>query len=129
MIIERVDHIAINTKNINESIEYYGRVFGFNEVFRADMGVCELVYLKVNENTTLELFDLRGACEEGAVSESRMGLRHIAFQVDDINAWNKRLKECGGTFTMELTRMENIRSEGLLVCDPNGVIIELCKGY
>ena len=93
------------------------------------MGVCELVYLKVNENTTLELFDLRGACEEGFTSESRMGLRHIAFQIDDINAWNKRLKENGATFTMELTRMDKIRSEGLLVCDPNGVIIELCKGY
>ena len=129
MTIERVNHIAINTKDIDESIEYYKRVFGFDEVFRADMGVCELIYLKVNEQTTLELFDLRGACEEGVASESKMGLRHVAFQVDDINAWNDRLKENGATFKMELTRMENIRSEGLLVCDPNGVIIELCKGY
>lgn len=129
MKINHVDHIAINTKNIDESVAYYKKMFGFEEIYRADMGALDLVYLKVNENTRLELFDLRGNCEEGCVSENLQGLRHIAFHVDDINAWNEALKEKGAEFTMELTRMEPIRCDGILIKDPNGVIIELSAGY
>jgi catechol 2,3-dioxygenase-like lactoylglutathione lyase family enzyme len=130
MKINHVEHIAINTIDIDESIAYYKKMFGFELVKRVDMGSCELVYLKVDERTKLELFNLRGNCEQGDVAnESMQGLRHIAFQVDDINAWNNTLKDRGAEFTMELTRMEPIRMDGILIRDPNGVIIELCASY
>jgi len=129
MKINHVDHIAINTIDIDESIEYYKKMFGFDLVKRVDMGTCELVYMKVNDNTSLELFNLHGSCERGAVPEAMQGLRHIAFQVDDIKAWNEALKAKGAEFTMELTRMKPIRMDGILIRDPNGVIIELSAGY
>ena len=127
MKLNQVHHIAINTLNIEESVRFYQRMFGFAEVSRADMGACILVYLKVAENTFLELFDLKGACEEGSVPENLQGLRHIAFDVTYIEAWDRSLKEKGAEFTMELCAMEPIGKKGLLIRDPNGVIVELCE--
>ena len=127
MKLNRVHHIAINTLNIEESVQFYQELFGFAEVSRANMGACTLVYLKVAENTFLELFDLRGSCEKGSVPENLQGLQHIAFDVTDIEAWNRLLKEKNANFAMELCTMEQISKKGLLIRDPNGVIIELCE--
>ncbi len=129
MKIDRIDHIAINTLDIEESVKYYEEMFGFRQVSRADMGECILVYLEINPGSYLELFDLKGTCEEGDTPEKRQGLRHIAFHVDDIKAWEKRLKEKNAEITMELTRMEPIQKDGILIRDPNGVIIELSAEY
>ena len=127
MKLNRVHHIAINTLNIEESVQFYQELFGFTEVSRANMCACTLVYLKVSENTFLELFDLRGSCEKGSVPENLQGLRHIAFDVTDIEAWNRLLKEKNANFAIELCTMEQISKKGLLIRDPNGVIIELCE--
>lgn len=129
MKIDRIDHIAINTLDIEESVRYYQEMFGFQEVNRADMGECVLVYLEINPGSYLELFDLKGACERGNVPETMQGLRHIAFHVDDIKAWEKSLKEKNAKFLMELTRMEPIRKDGILIQDPNGAVIELSADY
>ena len=127
MKIENVHHIAINTLDIEKSVAYYEKMFGFKEESRADMGDCTLVYLKVCQGTYLELFDLRGGCERGTRPEALQGLRHIAFGCEDIEAWNAALKEKGAKFTMELCDMEQIGKRGLLIEDPNGVILELSE--
>ncbi|MDO4343538.1 MAG: VOC family protein [Eubacteriales bacterium] len=129
MKINRIDHIAVNTVNIEESVKYYEEMFGFKETSRADMGNVILVYMEVCPGSYLELFDLKGNCEKGTVPEEMQGLRHIAFHVDDIKAWEKRLKEKNAEFTMELTRMEPIHKDGILIRDPNGVIVELSADY
>lgn len=127
MKLNQVHHIAINTLDIEASVTFYREMFGFEEASRADMGNCILVYLKVCEGSYLELFDLKGACEAGCVTENQQGLRHIAFDVEDIEAWNAALKAKHADFAMELCEMEPIRKKGLLIRDPNGAIIELCE--
>ncbi|MEA4895580.1 MAG: VOC family protein [Oscillospiraceae bacterium] len=129
MKIDKVDHIAINTINIEESVRYYSDLFGFRETDRADMGSCVLVYMQICPGAYLELFDLKGNTAEGGTPENLQGLRHIAFHVDDIKAWEKALKEKEADFVMEITRMEQIRKDAILVRDPNGVIIELSADY
>ena len=37
------------------------------------------------------------------------------------------MKEKNANFAMELCTMEQISKKGLLIRDPNGVIIELCE--
>lgn len=125
----KIDHIAINTRDIEKSVRYYSEVFGFKEVNRVDMGECILVYMEICPGSYLELFDLKGNSIEGSVPENMQGLRHIAFHVEDIKAWEKNFKENNAEFVMELTRMEPIRKDGILISDPDGVIIELCADY
>lgn len=129
MKVNRIDHIAINTIDIEKSVRYYEEMFGFREISRADMGGCILVYLETSPGAYLELFDLKGTCEKGSVPENLQGLRHIAFHVDDIKGWERHLKDKKADITMELTRMEPIQKDGILIRDPNGVIIELSADY
>lgn len=127
MKLNQVHHIAVNTLDIEESAAFYQTMFGFQEESRADMGDCVLVYLKICEGSYLELFDLKGSCEKGTAAEAQQGLRHIAFDVEDIEAWNAALKEKHADFAMELCEMAPIGKKGLLIRDPNGAVIELCE--
>ena len=127
MKINQVHHIAINTLDIEQSVAFYREMFGFTEVQRADVGSCILVYMEICEGSYLELFDLKGGCIKGTAAEDLQGLRHIAFDVTDIESWNDALKAKHADFVMELCEMEPIRKKGLLIRDPNGAIIELCE--
>ena len=129
MIINRIDHIAVNVLNIEESVRFYKEIFGFREIKRVDMGELTLVYLEICKGSYLELFDLRGKCEKGDFSENLQGIRHFSIDVDDINAWNEHLKEKNADIVMGLTRMEQLKKDGILVRDPNGTIIELNADY
>ncbi len=129
MKMTKVDHLGINTLDIEESVKYYTDMFDFRETGRADMGPLTLVYMENPEGIVLELYDLRGNVIPGERPEALQGFRHVAFFVDDIKAWNERLKSKGAEFTMELTRMPQIKRDGILVKDPNGYIIELTAEY
>ena len=129
LTMKNPDHIGINTLDIEESVRYYTDVFGFREIKRADMGDLTLVYMDTGTDMQLELFDLRGNVIRGDIPEAKQGFRHIAFYVDDIKAWEEHLKEKGAEFTMELTRLPQLERDGILVRDPNGLIIELTAAY
>ena len=129
LTMKNPDHIGINTLDIEESVKFYTDVFGFREIKRADMGDLTLVYMDTGTDLQLELFDLRGEVIRGEVPEAEQGFRHIAFYVDDIEAWTAHLKEKNVEFTMELTRMPQLGRDGILVKDPNGLIIELTAAY
>lgn len=127
MKINHVQHIAINTINIDESVAFYHYILGFEPCQSADMGTVTLIYLKVNETTYLELFDLRGGVTTESIAEANAGLRHIAFDVNDLSSWNDMLKAKHIPFLMEVTAMPQIGKRALLISDPNGVVIELCE--
>ncbi len=127
MNINHVAHIAINTVDINESVAFYRDVLGFTPCQTADMGEVTLVYLKVNDSAYIELFDLCGNASTRAVAEENAGLRHIAFDVDDLAAWNDMLKAKNVPFLMDVTEMPQIGKRALLISDPCGVVVELCE--
>ncbi len=127
MRINHMQHVAVNTVDINRSIRFYEEVMGLKKMTDADMGECTLVYMRVDDNSCIELFDLRGACEKGAVPEARQGLRHIAFDVDSVAEWSAFLKEKEVPFVMEITEMPPIGKRAILIKDPDGTVIELCE--
>ena len=130
MKINHVDHIAINTLDIEESIRFYCDILGFQLENRVDMdelGPETLVYVRVNEHTRMELCDLRGRCTaKQPYNTTEGGLRHIAFDVDDLPAWEKYLEEKGVPFECKLIDLPMLGKRGLLIYDPDGTVVELC---
>ncbi len=127
MQIKAIDHIAINTVDIEESVAFYTQVMGFELIKRVPNGDNTLVYLRVNELSTLELFDHEkaiGYCEH---PEDASGVAHIAFAVSGINEWNERLKARGVEFTLPLCTLEHLGKNVLLFKDPSGVVVELSE--
>ena len=60
-------------------------------------------------------------------ADSDSGLRHIAFQVEDVAAHEQLLKAEGVEITLSTCDLPNLGARVLLFLDPNGVTIEFCE--
>ena len=127
MKINHVQHIAINTKDIEASVAFYRDVMGLPFASKADMGGEVLHYIQVSGDTYIELFDLKGRVKNETVDEDNAGLRHLAFDVDSVAEWSAYLKEKGVPFVLEITEMPLIGKRAILVEGPDGVVLELCE--
>ncbi|MCA1055017.1 VOC family protein [Rossellomorea aquimaris] len=76
-------HIGINVRSLEESKEFYKRVFGFKEGFSTVIGVEKILFLQ-KDGEWLELIeDL-----DPAPSPSRI---HFALEVDDLEGEMERI--------------------------------------
>ena len=128
MKITSVDHITINLKNTKESLHFYGRLLGLNQLASIDMGDHLLRYFDLPGCCKLELieyyFDTQTACSE---STDRGIARHFAFEVDDVYAVEKILTEAGYPFHVPVIHVEKLHFSGGLTRDPNGFELEFLQ--
>lgn len=85
MIITGIHHIAVICSDYERSKKFYTEVLGFSiihETYRAQRNSYKLD-LKVGENHQIELFSFPNPPERSSNPEA-CGLRHLAFEVDDI---------------------------------------------
>jgi catechol 2,3-dioxygenase-like lactoylglutathione lyase family enzyme len=125
--IGRIDHIAINCIDILKSLDFYGRVLGFTQLQTVDCGDFDIIYFAIPDGSRLELFDYHSKNHNPARQESDGGLRHIAFEVEDVAAHESLLKTAGVEITLSTCALPNLGARVLLFLDPNGVTIEFCE--
>jgi len=130
--MNKIEHIGIAVKNLETSNELFTKLFGKKHYKVEEVkseGVSTSFFL-IGENK-IEL--LEATNPESAIAkfiEKRgEGLHHIAFDVTDIHAEIKRLKEEGFVFTRD---EPFIGADNKLVIflhpkSTNGVLIELCQ--
>lgn len=86
-MFERIDHIAITVKDLEKSINFYERHFGFKKYFEHDVPVPyikKIAYLKLGEGV-LELV-------HAPDSKSSMEGFHFCFKVKDFDEAVSKLK-------------------------------------
>lgn len=127
MDIKAIDHIAVNTVDIDASINFYTDVMGFELLKRVPNGDNVLVYLKINDTSTIELFDHEKEIGYFEHPENASGTAHIALSVNGIHEWNEHLKKFNVEFTLPLCALNHLGKNVLLFKDPNGVVIELSE--
>jgi glyoxylase I family protein len=127
MKLNRIHHIAIDTVNIEVSVKFYTEIMGFSEIRRVPNGDNTLVYMKVNENSAIELFDHEKDIGYFEHPDYKSGTAHIAFDVCSIEKWNEHLKRHNVEFVLNLCSLEHLGKNVVLFRDPNGVVIELCE--
>ena len=125
-------HVALNCRDLPTTERFYVRHFGFRRVRVTPLGEHQLVFLR-NGEVLLELMDAEGdatgpaATADGPTSP---GVRHIAFQTDDVDAV---LASLGGEAEITLGPLDfgdfipGWRTAW--VRDPDGVIVEVSQGY
>lgn len=94
--LNKVHHIAIICSDYERSKEFYTSVLGFKvlkETFREQRNSYKLD-LSLNGDYLIELFSFDDVPKRVSNPEA-LGLRHLAFEVDDIEAQVVALKECG----------------------------------
>ncbi|MGH8002929.1 MAG: SMU1112c/YaeR family gloxylase I-like metalloprotein [Brasilonema sp.] len=85
MIITGIHHVAIICSDYERSKKFYTDILGFsiiNETFRTQRNSYKLD-LRVGENQQIELFSFPNPPERVSHPEA-CGLRHLAFEIDDI---------------------------------------------
>lgn len=123
--ITAIHHIAIICSDYTVSKAFYTEILGLEilrEVYRPDRDSYKLD-LAVNGHCQIELFSFPDPPERISHPEAR-GLRHIAFEVDDLPGSVAELKQ-KGLVTEEIRTDEFTGKRFVFFSDPDGLPIEL----
>ncbi|WP_462410900.1 SMU1112c/YaeR family gloxylase I-like metalloprotein [Neobacillus sp. Marseille-QA0830] len=125
MKLNKIHHIAIICSNYEKSKEFYVQILGLNpihEVYRAERNSYKLD-LEVNGQYQIELFSFPAPPERPSYPEAA-GLRHLAFEVEDIQAAAAEITEQG--IAVEPIRVDPVTHKKFtFFSDPDGLPIEL----
>ena len=127
MKIKSIEHVSINVKDIRKSRDFYGRILGFKQQQTFDCGGFDITYFALPNGQRLELFDYRGESKSLTRDESEIGLRHLAFEVENVKAHEEELRAAGVEITLPTIDLPNLGIRVLLFLDPNGVTLEFCE--
>lgn len=123
--LNKIHHIAIICSNYEESKEFYTRVLDLQiikETYRAERQSYKLD-LKVNDQYQIELFSFPNPPARPSRPES-CGLRHLAFEVNDMEAAVALLND--RKITTEPVRIDEITGKRFtFFADPDGLPLEL----
>jgi catechol 2,3-dioxygenase-like lactoylglutathione lyase family enzyme len=75
----------------------------------------------------LELFDYHGRNPIALHDEKDSGLRHLAFEVEDVAAHEEILRAENVEITLPTIDLPDLGVRVLLFLDPNGVTLEFCE--
>ncbi len=124
-MFKRIHHIAIICSDYKVSKDFYVNKLGFTilaEVFREERKSYKLD-LAINGLYQIELFSFENPPARPSRPEAQ-GLRHLAFEVDDIEAEINRLNACG--IITEPIRIDEFTDKRFtFFADPDGLPLEL----
>lgn len=129
--MNKIEHIGIAVKSLSTSVPLYEKLLN-SQCYKTEMVESEKVntaFFKTGENKIelLESTEADGVIA-GYIAKKGEGIHHIAFEVEDIEAEMKRLKEEGFVLLNEKPKKG---ADNKLVCfvhpkSTNGVLVELC---
>ena len=125
MRVSRIHHAAIICSEYERSKRFYSEVLGLRivaEAFRAERGSYKLD-LALPDGTQLELFSFPSPPARPSYPEA-CGLRHLAFEVPDLDACIADLLVSG--VTVEAVRVDEYTGRRFtFFADPDGLPLEL----
>lgn len=121
----KLRHIAMAVPDPEEAAKFYMKTFGMTEAGRTESPIASGVYLT---DGTICLALLNYKTDEAAGKErgkDYVGVHHVGFWVDDLEAQGKSIEDNGGSFFLDLP----IEKESLYYekkyRDPNGIIFDI----
>jgi catechol 2,3-dioxygenase-like lactoylglutathione lyase family enzyme len=119
MTIKSLAHVCIKTKDLAQTLDFYGGALGMEKLFHFTRNR-EVIgfYLKADNDTFIEVFRMDDA-EQG---NGRQVLHHFCLETDSIEELWKRLEQKG--YAPGEIIMGADSSPQFWVNDPNGLAIE-----
>jgi methylmalonyl-CoA/ethylmalonyl-CoA epimerase len=130
--MNKIEHIGIAVKSIDSSTSLFAKLFAKNAYKREEVLLEGVIteFFQLGDNK-IELLEATHAESPIAkfIEKKGEGIHHIAFEVSDIVAEMKRLKQEGFQLLSEEPKNG---ADNKLVCflhpkSTNGVLIELCQ--
>lgn len=122
-MIQSIGHIALRVRNLDESVRFYTDILGGKRVFDGtENGKVNLVYVKLAENTYVELFRSELAME---IKDTGIGFMHLCLTVNDIYETEKMILRSG--WPASAVRKGKYGNYQIWIKDPDGNEIELMQ--
>lgn len=125
MAFNKVHHIAIICSDYEKSKSFYTDILGLevkSEIYRKERASYKLD-LTLNGDYSIELFSFPNPPKRVSMPEA-LGLRHLAFEVDDVAGEKNSLEKKG--IAVEPIRIDELtRKKFTFFADPDGLPIEL----
>ena len=128
----KFSHVALSCADPIATEKWYAKYFGFSRARVIPLGEEQIVFLKLG-SVYLELFQAKGSSPLPVPENDGPGypaLRHIAFQVDDVDAllatMGNEAKVTLGPFGFDAF-IPGWRT--VWVADPDGNIVEISQGF
>lgn len=124
-MFNKIHHVAIICSDYNRSKDFYVNVLGLrvlHEAYRASRKSYKLD-LAINDQEQIELFSFENPPERPSRPEAQ-GLRHLAFEVSDLDEVVKALRQKG--VVPEPIRIDEFTGNRFtFFSDPDGLPLEL----
>lgn len=127
----KFSHIALNCRDMAAIESFYTKFFGFKRARLIDLGDDQIVFLK-NGDAYLELFRAKGDGPAPADKDgpTYAGFRHLAFQVDDVDAQLAAMEDAAKISHGPFSFNDFIPGwRTVWVRDPEGNIVEISQGF
>lgn len=131
-MINKIEHIGIAVKNLEQSNELFSKLFGKDhyKVEKVESENVSTSFFMLGE-TKIELLEATSPDSAIAkfIEKKGEGIHHIAYDVDDMHVEMERLKSEG----FELINKEPKKgADNKLICflhpkSTNGILVELCQ--
>ncbi len=92
-MIKGIAHVAYQVSNMDKSVLFYEKVFGFKKKFELfdDQEKPWIVYLQVNDNQFIELF----YAKQPTKNSFQQSYQHLCIEVSDIKGEAERIQKMG----------------------------------
>lgn len=119
-------HVGLNVTDLERSVAFYRRAFGFEQLGSKTEGDQRYAFLGSDGTLRLTLWEQ----SDGTFSTQTPGLHHLSFQVDDLDqvrTVEAVLKELGASFAHDgvVAHGEGASSGGIFFSDPDGIRLEV----
>lgn len=129
-------HVALSCADLSRTEQFYTAYFGFRRARTIPLGEDnEIVFLKNDQGVYLELFRADAPLPVGLPAPvgdgpHYAGVRHLAFQVEDVDATLATLGDAADVTLGPLDFSAFIPGwRTAWVRDPDGTIVEISQGY
>jgi lactoylglutathione lyase len=97
----RVDHLHLISPNIEETKDWYCRVFGGKVTFEGNFKGKQVYYVDVNDFNIILIEQFPGEEPLPATIQTKEGLDHFGFAVEDLDAAAEELRAKEVKFVVE----------------------------
>ncbi len=131
MIVKRLDHINIHTRDMTGTVRFYNALLGLEARTAPEKPPEERQWLYDTGNRAVIHLNLAGSDttipRDVVPGDPTGAIHHVAFECSDLDDMLGRLDSHGVSF--QRNEIPSIRLTQLFVTDPNNVLLELNFRY
>jgi glyoxylase I family protein len=129
----KIAHIALSVSNIERSLNFYSKHFGFKCTEKFEIKSAGLkIYILKKDNASFELFEFKNhkplpKYRKNLDSDLKtLGAKHFAFEVLDAQEAYNKFKKAKVKFATDILIFGN-GLEYFFIKDPDGILVEIME--